>query len=54
MHNIKKLTIWKVSMKLVSENYITNEEYTVLEQKIKQIQKMISGFHLRLNKSLGS
>ena len=41
-------------MKLVSENYITNEEYTVLEQKIKQIQKMNSGFHLRLNKSLGS
>ncbi len=32
-----------------SENYVTEEQFKVLESKIQQLQKMISGFQAGLN-----
>jgi four helix bundle protein len=37
-----------------NENYISEEKFKDFEQKIKQIQKMISGFQSGLVTSLGS
>lgn len=41
---------WETQLNVVfNENYITEEKFLELEQQIKQIQKMISGFQSRLN-----
>lgn len=41
---------WETQLNVAfNENYITEEKFLELEQQIKQIQKMISGFQSRLN-----
>lgn len=41
---------WETQLNVAfNENYITEEKFLELEQQIKQIQKMISGFQSRLD-----
>lgn len=49
-HSLGSAFEWETQLNIAhNENYLSIEKFTELEQKIKQIQKMISGFQSSFN-----
>lgn len=51
-HSLGSAFEWETQLNVAfNENYVTEQKFKELEQKIKQIQKMISSFKSRLKQS---